>query len=313
MLKAYFAIKLRLRTAPLTINLLINYVYEWYTEVSMIKLKKSNIPVVTATILKKYFNIIAAVKMITTKFSRPLELRFKQHVFDLIETINTEFHMKKRQAPFITLKDTRLISKKLWTFVPKGRGFTRHSIKLRKEAAVHLLISALAGGRWNDIGKLKWEDIEKFDQKHGQYFRIMIRRSKNNLCNEQPQCVMLKYCPNLTLTSCPVQMLKALNKLNNRPTEGKIFETTSRARLTVTQKECNLNKIKFTGHSGRVSMAVTLRASGFGKDAVRSYMNWKTDAMPDYYSNIRAQMAENAPANVISDNDKITSIQETLI
>ena len=302
-----------MRTQPLNITLLINYVYDWYKQVSLIKLRKNNIPVVTATIEKKYFNIIAAVKMITTKFTKTLELRFKQLVFDLIKTVNTEFHMKKRQAPFISLKTARLITRQLWTFVPKGRGFGKHSKKLRQEAAVHLLISALAGGRWHDIGQLKWEDIEKFDHEHGSFIRIMIRRSKNNLCNEQPQCVTLKYNPTLALTSCPVQLLKTLHKLSNRKSEGNIFTTTSRARLKVTQDMCKKNNVKFTGHSGRVSMAVTLRASGFGKDEVRSYMNWKSDTMPDYYSNIRAQMAESAPANLISDNDKITKIQETLV
>ena len=302
-----------MRTKPLNINLLINYIYDWYRQVSLIKLKRNNIPVVTTTIEKKYCHVVTAVKMITTKFNKTLELRLKQLVFDLIKTVNTEFHMRKRQAPFLSLKNARLVTKKLWTFVPKGRGFGDHSRKLRQEAALHLLISVIAGGRWNDIGNLRWEDVEKFEQKHGSFIRIMIRRSKNNLCNEQPQCVTLKYNSSLAVTSCPVQLLKAVYRNNNRIGQGKIFTTTSRARLKVTQDMCKSMNIKFTGHSGRVSMAVTLRASGFGKDEVRSYMNWKSDTMPDYYSNIRGQLAESAPANLIGDNEKITKIQETLI
>ena len=60
-------------------------------------------------------------------------------------------------------------------------------------------------------------------------------------------------------------------------------------------------------------MAVTLRALGFDKAAIRSYMNWKSDTMPDYYSNIRDQMTTTAPAITISKNENIESIQETLI
>ena len=302
-----------MRTQPLNIHLLIGYVYDWYKQVSLVKLKNNNIPVVTGTIEKKYYNVLTAVRMITTKFNRTMELRFKQLVFDLIRTVNTEFHMKKRQAPFMSLRNARIITKKLWTFVPKGRGFGEHSRKLRQEAALHLLITVIAGGRWHDVGQLRWEDVEKFDHKHGSFIRIMIRRSKNNLCNEQPQCITLKYNPTLAVTACPVQLLKATFKNNNRVDKGKIFTTTSRARLKVTQEMCKTHNLKFTGHSGRVSMAVTLRASGFGKDDVRSYMNWKTDTMPDYYSNIRGQMAESAPANLIADNEKISKIQETLI
>ena len=92
-----------MRTEPLTIKLLIKYVYEWYTKVSLIKMQRNNIPVVTTTVYKKYFTILAAVKMITTKFNKTLELRFKQLVFDLIETVNNEFHMKKKQASGVSI------------------------------------------------------------------------------------------------------------------------------------------------------------------------------------------------------------------
>ena len=141
----------------------------------------------------------------------------------------------------------------------------------------------------------------------------MIRRSKNNLCNEQPQCVMLKYNASAVLTSCPVQLLRAIARSKSKPLTGKIFEFTNRARLRVTKSMCDKLHIPFQGHSGRVSMAVSLRAYGFSKDQVRTYMNWKTDKMPDYYSNIRAMMAENAPANIISSCPKLKNIQETLI
>lgn len=302
-----------MRKQPLTINLLINYIYDWYLETSVKKLKRSNIPVVTSTLEKKYYHTLAAVKMISTKFNKMMELRLKQLVFDLIRTINKEFHMKKRQAPFVSLEKFHTLTKELWTFVPKGKGFREYSKSLRQEAALHVLISAIAGGRWEDIGELRWEDIEHFRQPHGRYIKIMIRRSKNNLCNEQPQCVVLKYEPKLALTSCPVKLLKAMANQKPKPLKGRIFTSTSRSRLNVTKKMCDKHNIPFQGHSGRVSMAVSLRAYGFSKDQIRSYMNWKSDRMPDYYSNIRTMMAEDAPANIISNSEKLKLIQKTLI
>ena len=302
-----------MRKNPLTINLLIKFIYDWYFETSQAKIVRGNLPVVTSTIEKKYYHTLAAVKLITTKFNKLMELRLKQLVFDLIRTVNKEFQMKKKQAPFVTLTKAKVVTKALWTFVPKGKGFSDYSKKLRQEAALHLLISATAGGRWEDVGELRWEDIEHFKQAHGHYIRIMIRRSKNNLCNEQPQCVMLKYDPSVTLTSCPVQLLRATARLKTRPLMGKIFQCTSRSHLKVTKNMCDEFNIPFQGHSGRVSMAVSLRAYGFSKDQVRTYMNWKTDKMPDYYSNIRAMMAKDAPANIISTYPKLKSIQETLI
>ena len=302
-----------MRKAPLTVNLLISYLYDWYLETSLKKLRRSHLPVMTTTIEKKFFHIIQAVRIISTKFNRVLELRFKQLVFDLIRTINTEFLMQKRQAPFISLVNAQKITQKLWTFVPKGRGFTARSQLIRKEAAVHLLLSVIAGGRWGDVANLHWSDIRRFTRTNGTYYQIMIRRSKNNAKNDVPQCYSFRYNPNVPVTECPVQILMALSKLNNRSLKGKIFTTTSRSRLTVTQKMCSRHGIKFSGHSGRVSMAVTLRALGYNKDMVRTYMNWKTDVMSDYYVNIRAQMTENAPATVISQRDKIIQIQEDLI
>ena len=169
-----------MRKEPLTVTLLINYLYDWYKETSIKKMRTSEIPVVTATIIKKYFSIIAAVKLITSQFTRLFELRLRQLVFDLVKTVNEEFHMKKNQAPFISLRSARKVTKYLWTVVPKGRGFSKHSRALRQEAALHLLLSAVVGGRWTDVGALHWDDMTRYQQSHGTYIRIMIRRSKNN-------------------------------------------------------------------------------------------------------------------------------------
>ena len=302
-----------MRKEPLTVKLLINYVYDWYLETSLKKLKRSCLPVMTTTIEKKFFHIVQAVRIISTQFNKMLELRLKQLVYDLIKTINTEFLMHKKQAPFITLKNAQSIAKKLWTFVPKGRGFSQKSKVLRQESAVHLLLSVGAGGRWGDVANLNWSDIRHYKKSNGDYYQILIRRSKNNAKNDVPQCYSFRCQPSTPIFYCPIKLLRELARMRNRPTEGKIFTTTSRSRLTVTQKLCRSQGINFTGHSGRVSMAVTLRALGYNKDMVRTFMNWKTDVMSDYYVNIRAQMTESAPATVISQRDKIMKIQEDLV
>ena len=313
-IKTYWELKAILKHTPLTVNTIINYIYNWYRSASLEKLQKHSTPIQTEALERKYYTTLAAIKLITSKFNEILEKRLKQLVFDLIKTINTEFGMYKKKAKFVGLDEVRFIVHKLWTFVPNGRGFSEHSATLRKQAAVHYLLAMLSGGRWKDVSEIHWSDVKITKMDNDTFVQIFMRRSKNNEKNETPQCMTFRAQPHLPLTSCPLQLLQALHQLQCNPTKGKIFNQVSgRSTLRAVQKMCLLhNTTRPTGHSARVSTAVTLFDMGMPFKDIRLFMNWKTDKMIDYYTNIRSQLSSTAPAARLADVEAVRKIQKRL-
>ena len=229
------------------------YIYDWYRDSSLRKLKKKSIPVMTEHIETKYHQVKHAVRLLTTKFDSVMELRLKQLVDDLIRTVNMHFPMHKTKAPFITKETAQLVAQKLWSFDRKGRGFSQKSQDIRKAAAVHLLLSVFAGGRWGDIQQLHWSDMITTKQPHGEYLHIRLRRSKNNEKNEQPQGFTFCKLTEGPVTNCAVRLLEEFRKLKGNPKKGLIFQGYGKkSLLKVVQKMCQeLNVQPPTGHSGK--------------------------------------------------------------
>ena len=223
--------------------------------------------------------------------------------------------MYKKKAKFVGLDEVRFIVNKLWIFVPNGRGFSQHSVTIRKQAAVHYLLAMLSGGRWQDVSEIHWSDVKVTKMDNDTFIQLFMRRSKNNEKNETPQCMTFKAQPHLPLTSCPLQLLQALHILQNRPNAGKIFSAVSaRSTLRAVQKMCvKFNTTRPTGHSARVSTAVTLFDMGMPFKDIRLFMNWKTDRMIDYYTNIRSQLSNTAPAARLADTTAVRKIQKRLL
>ena len=207
----------------------------------------------TEHIETKFFQVKHAVKLITTKFDSIMELRLKQLVDDLIRTINVSFPMHKSKAPFITQKTAKLVAKELWSFDRKGRGYGQHSKDIRKAAAVHLLLSVFAGGRWGDVEALHWSDISWTKLPHGEFMHIKLRRSKNNEKNEQPQGFTYCKVTDGPATDCAVRLLEEFRKLQGNPTKGLIFQNFGKkSLLKAVRKMCMDLKVQVpTGHSGK--------------------------------------------------------------
>ena len=242
-------------------------------------------------------------------FTSELELQLNHLVNKLISKINREYHMEKSKAPEIQIQDMTKLALALWRANPVGRGYSDHSRWLRKAGAVVTLISAYSGARWGDIVRLHWEDVRHFVQPHGRFIQIFIRISKNNMLNEQPQCITLKEQTDKTL-ECPVTMLEEFRKLQGHPTTGKIFPATGSSILTVVQTMAkNQNLPRPTGHTGRISSAITCSDLNIGLRRTNNFLGWKSEKMYSYYTNIRDQLSENAPASLFSNKEEISKLQ----
>lgn len=231
------------------------YIYEWYKASSLRKLKRKSIPVMTEHIDTKFHQVKHAIRLLTTKFDKIMELRLRQLVNDLIRTINMKFPMHKSKAPFISQNTAQNLAEKLWSFDPngRGRGYRNRSVIVRKAAALHLLLSVYAGARWNDVQELHWSDITFANQPHGQFMQIKLRRSKNNELNEQPQCYTYAKMENGPVTSCAIRLLEEYRAIQGNPTHGRIFQGFSGKSLlrAVRLMSKELGVQVPTGHSGK--------------------------------------------------------------
>ena len=133
------------------------------------------------------------------------------------------------------------------------------------------------------------------------------------MLNSTPQCITLKHQANDSL-ECPVNLLEAFRRFNNQPTHGRIFQDISgQALLRVAQvKATELNLPRPTGHSGRISAAVTCSDLDIGMRRTNNFLGWKSDKMYSYYTNVKDQVSSNAPASLFADKDSIDKLQLNL-
>ena len=164
-----------------------------------------------------------------------------------------------------------------------------------------------------DVTKLNWEDITYFQKPHGRFIQIYIRISKNNMLNSVPQCLTLKEHSPKTL-ECPVTLLEKFRELQHQPNQGRIFNNcTGQSLLRIAQLTALEHNItRPTGHSARVSAAITCSDLNIGLRRTNNFLGWKSDVMYSYYSNIRDQLSANAPASLLADKDTISKLQLNL-
>ena len=263
--------------------------------------------------LRRRTDIIIRIMRKFPAFSSELELQLNHLVNKLITSINRRYHMVKSKAPEISIENFSKLSLALWSANPSGRGFSQKSKWLRKAAALANLLSAYGAARWGDIAKLHWEDIHVSNKPHGKYVQIYIRISKNNMLNSTPQCITIKEHIEKTL-DCPVTLLEAFREYNHQPTQGRIFQGCSGpALLRIAQSMADeMNLPRPTGHSGRISAAVTCSDLNIGMRRTNNFLGWKSDKMYGYYTNIRDQVSNNAPASLLADKNSISKLQLNL-
>ena len=83
---------------PLTVALLSKYIIYWYTNKSMTKFKKSNIPIMTENLLAKTKIVIKVMKLLSSEFTTIHEQRLLQRVRHVIVKINTSYNIFIRKA-----------------------------------------------------------------------------------------------------------------------------------------------------------------------------------------------------------------------
>ena len=309
---------------PLTVSKLISYLLDWYERKSIIKLQRSDIPVMTETLFKKTNLVIKACKLLSKNFEDVMGVRIHQRIRKTIKMINQNCLMTKKQAPVIPWNITKRIANCLWrdTSVPRGSNIT--TIRKRKAAATILLLVATSGGRWVDAHRLKWEDLIFKDDGETKFVQAPLRFSKNNLTNNLPQALSWAKSTSSNPSDCPWTIFQRWWIWCGRPKKGFIFSDRKGNQLngntTIYYVQQQAKKLNLPDHhiprkhSGRVTMILTLDKLNVNKRTIIRGMNWRTDQMINYYMNRRAMCSKGAPSHVLSklENGQLNAIQEQL-
>ena len=257
-----------------------------------------------------------------------LEKRLENAIDNVIHKINMEFNLKTKQAPFITTIRALQIANALWDDESRGPGISDFTIRTRKRAALALILAAYSGGRWIDIHRLKWEDLQKSKTSTMTFIMAEMRMSKNNLCNEVPQRLVWARTKYTDSPDNPISWLKKYWVREGKPRKGFIFDPKQgqtqiknwgNATILHVQRQAkrlNIPKSEIpTKHSARVTMAVTLFNMGTNENRINRFLNWKTPRMQERYINTRDSQLSGAPAHrlAVTSANALQHVQKHLI
>ena len=295
---------------PLTVDKLVSYILLWYESKSLIKLKRSDIPIMTETLFKKTLMVIKVCKLVSKNFNDVFAIRIQQRIRKTIMLVNQTCNMAKKQAPVIEWNITKKIAKSLWEDISVSRGSNITSIRNRKAAATALLLAHTSGGRWIDIHRMKWEDLKFKKTIDTMYVQAPLRFSKNNLTNNVPQALQWASSVSTDKSDCPWTIFRRWWIWCGRPTKGFVFANGAGKMLsgnsTIYHVQAHARKLNLPDHqiprkhSGRVTMVLTLDKLNMSKRSIIRGLNWRTDTMVNYYMNTRSMCAKNAPSHRLS-------------
>ena len=305
---------------PLTVEKLVSYILKWYEIKSLVKLKRSDIPIMTETLFKKTKLVIKACSQLSSNFDENMATRIQQRIRKTITTVNQSCLMAKKQAPTIPWNITKKIANHLWQDISIPRGSNITAIRKRKAAATALLLSAKCGGRWIDTHRIFWEDLKFRTEKSTKFVQAPLRFSKNNLTNNLPQA--LSWASSNNTADCPWFYFKRWWLWCGKPRKGLVFADGKGQML---DGSCTMRYVKIAAkslnlpirhipwkHSGRVTTVLSLDKLNLSKRSIIRHMNWKTDTMLNYYMNQRSMCTTGAPAHVLSQLEpgELETIQE---
>ena len=311
-------------SGPLTVSLLSKYIIAWYADKSFAKLKKANIPIMTENLLNKAKIVIKVMKMISNEFTLIHEQRLLQRIRNVIVHINFNCPMFKKQAPVVTWNTVKLIAKNLWNDTSIPRGSNVNTVRKRKAAATAMLLASKSGGRWIDVHRLRWEDLNFSKIDNILFIQAKLRLSKNNLINDFPQSLTWASAPGVHQSDCPKLILKRWWNWCGKPKSGLIFSTIDKKQIngnhTIYQIRRQAVKLGIkqneipTKHSFRITMCLTLKSMGLEPDTINRFMNWRSETMQSYYLNIRNMRKKEAPAHRIANlsQNELADIQSNL-
>ena len=313
-----------IKLQPLTVNKLVAYLLKWYESKSLIKLERSDIPIMTETLLKKSQMLIKACRLISRNFDDLMALRIQQRIRGTITMINQNCNMAKKQAPVIEWNITKKIAQGLWNDISVNRGSNITSIRNRKGAATALLLAFTSGARWIDLHRLKWEDLKFKSIDDMLYVQAPLRLSKNNLTNNLPQALQWASSKSTDKTDCPWTIFKRWWVWCGKPRHGFIFAKgdgqVMSGNTTIYHVQKQARKMGLPEHqiprkhSGRVTMVLTLDKLNLSKRSIIRGLNWRTDTMVNYYMNTRSMCSKGAPSHRLAQlkSGQLQSLQEDL-
>ena len=295
---------------PISVSILSKYIIQWYADKSLIKLKTANIPIMTEHLLSKTKIVIKVMKMLSNDFTMIHEQRLLQRIRNVITHINLSCPMFKKQAPVVPWNIVKSIAKALWDDVSVAHGSNISIIRKRKAAATAMILASKSGGRWIDVHRLKWEDLDFSTVDNIKFITAKLRLSKNNIINDFPQSLTWASTKDTAKEDCPRVALKQWWYWCGKPKNGFIFSNVDKTQIngnhTIYQVQrqarlLGLRKSQIpTKHSFRITMCLTLKSLGVEPDTINRFMNWRSEMMQSYYLNIRNMRKNDAPAHKLA-------------
>lgn len=246
--------------------------------------------------------------MLTSEFDETIEIRILQRIKKVIIMINETCLMQKKQAPILDWNTAKLIAHRLWNDTTISQGASIKAIRKRKAAATALLLTNACGSRWQDLHRVRWEDLIFTCQNNKKIVQASLRLTKNNLCNDFPQSLTWTARDDGHLEDCPWEIFKRWWTWCKKPSRGLIFRErdgkpisggTTIYYVRKQAEELGLPNHKLPGkHSGRVTQVLTLEQMNVSKRRIMRSMNWRSDKMINYYMNRRDMRSDNAPATL---------------
>ena len=296
--------------SPLTVDKMVSYLLQWYEQKSLRKLQRAKIPIITESLLKKTKIVIKVLKMLTSDFDETIGIRILQRIRKVIIMINESCNMEKHQAPIVSWEMAKRIADKLWNDTSVSRGSSIKSIRKRKAAATALLLTNSSGSRWQDLHRVRWEDLSFSCQNNKKIVQAKLRLSKNNLCNDFPQSLTWAARADNSASDCPWEIFKRWWVWCKKPKRGPIFQYRDGKPIqgdsTIYFVRRQASKLGFSNHelpgrhSGRVTHVLTLEQMNVSKRRIMRGMNWRSDKMINYYMNRRDMTSDKAPATLLA-------------
>lgn len=188
-----------------------------------------------------------------------------------------------KQANIFSLKSIKPLINFLW----------REDKMFSKKVALSTVICFLSGCRMKEALEIVIEDMRiKTNREEGITFLIFpVRVSKTNPFGEKREELIIPLAKN------PVfDVMSMINEVKGYRSYGRLFE--NNPGLTTQKTSYHLMRgskaiglsLAPSGHSGRVSMLLTLIKNGVSESSIKTHMRWKTDTgMINYYKSLNLE------------------------
>ena len=260
----------------------------------------------TCSKLQKWGSICSSI--LKDKWKKYDILALRKKIRKYKNNYDIDHNVVTKQAKPYSWDVQRAIAKHLWLVKPVRKYKNRN--RLRKLTSLVPYLCCIAGARWGDLIKARWERIKWYKQHPDTNRRqasIQLPYSKNNPDGSKYNILVvpevLRTQENSTF-DCPYKALLRLYAYLGFPSSGPLlpneFSQSLTERQTFHQFVSAASKcfpdFNPSMHSGRVLCAGTLHLMGLSPEAINKYFHWRSPEMETYYLRDLISRNKNAPA-----------------